>query len=51
MKVVEPDLGDVEKIFGAIGLTFESHMRLAMRDQADAAEEMARSVDATLATM
>lgn len=51
MKVVEPDLGDVEKIFGAIGLTFESHMRLAMRDQADVAEEMARSVDATLATM
>lgn len=51
MKVVEPDLGDVEKIFGAIGLKFESHMRLAMRDQADAAEEMSRSIDATLATM
>ena len=51
MKVVEPDLGDVEKIFGAMGLTFESHMRLAMRDDADAAEEMARSIDATLTTM
>ena len=51
MLVEEPDLADVEKIYGAMGLTFESHTRLAIRDDADASEEIARSIDATLTTM
>ena len=51
MVVEEPDLDDVEKIYGAMGLTFESHVRLVMRDDADTSEEIARSIDATLTTM
>lgn len=47
----ESDIAGDEKVLAALGLTYESNMRLAIRDWADTEEEMASRVGATLSTM